>query len=122
MRRSLLLRDFGETVDTRINELVKLIIARTRKFGNDSSFVSRLEPVPGVRWDRVLVSRMQFDLVKDRVVCFAALGYTRFNSLTRLAFYVEPDLAPAAAKCLLLAWLGPAERRMSMLFRGRTGY
>src|SRR5438270_6647167 len=117
-----LFNDFGEAIDTRINKLVKLVIARTRKFGNDSSVVSRLEPVPGVRWDRVLVSRMQFDLVKDRVVCFAAFGYTRLNSLTRFAFYVEPDLAPAAAKRLLLAWIGLAERRMSMLCTGLTGY
>src|SRR3989441_10252449 len=117
-----LFSDFGETVDTRIYELVKLVIARTRKFGNDSSFVSCLEPMPGVRWDRVLVSRVQFDLVKDRVVCFAAFGYTRLNSLTRLALYVEPDLAPAAAKRLLLAWIGLAERRMAMLCTGLTRY
>src|SRR5260370_12934691 len=83
-----LFSDFGETVDTRINKLVKLVIARTRKFGNDSSFVSRLEPVPGIRRDRVLVSRTQFDLVKDRVVRFAAFWYARLNSPTRLAFYI----------------------------------
>src|SRR6266849_4568100 len=117
-----LFSDFGETIDTRINELIKLVIARARKFGDDSSFVSRLEPVPGVRRDRVLVSRMQFDLVKDCVVWFAAFRYTRLDSLTRLAFYVEPDLAPTAAKRLLLARIGLAERRMAMLCAGLTGY
>ena len=117
----LLFSDFGEAIDPRINKLVKLVIARTRKFGNDSSFLSRLEPVPGVRRDRVLVSRMQFDLVKDRVVRFATFWYTGLDSLTRLAFYVEPDLAPTAAKGLLLAWIGLAERWMAMLCAGLMG-
>src|SRR5438034_6763969 len=118
----LLFSDFGETKDTRINELVKLVRARTRKFRDDGSFRSRLEPVPGVRRDRVLVSRMQFDLVKDRVVWFAAFRYTRLNRLARLAFYVEPDLAPTAAKGLLLARIGLAERWMAMLCAGLMGY
>ena len=78
--------------------------------------------MPGVRWDRVLVSWMQFDLVKDRVVWFAAFRYTRLNSLTGLAFYIEPDLAPPAAKRLLLARIGLAERRMAMLCAGLTWY
>src|SRR2546421_11766045 len=117
----LLFSDFGKTIDTRVNELVKLIIARTRKFRDDSSFVSRLEPVPGVRRDRVLVSRTQFDLVKDRVVCFAAFRYTRLNRLARLAFYVEPDLAPTAAKGLLLARIGLTERWMAVLCAGLMG-
>ena len=73
--------DFGVTIDTWINELVKLVIAWTRKFRDDGSFVTRLEPVPGVRWDRILVSMMQFDLVKDRIVWFAAFRYTRLNRL-----------------------------------------
>src|SRR5205085_6735143 len=68
----LLFSDLGETIDTRIKELVKLVITWTRKFGYDGPFVTRLEPVPCVRRDRVLVSRMQFDLMKDRVVRFAA--------------------------------------------------
>src|SRR6266699_7059243 len=117
-----LFSDFGETVDTRIYELVKLVIARTRKFGNDSSFVSCLEPMPGVRWDRVLVSRVQFDLVKDRVVLFAAFRYICLNSLARFAFYIEPDFAPPAAKRLLLAWIRFAQRWMAMLGAGLTGY
>src|SRR5436305_4022629 len=65
---------------------------------------------------------MQFDLVKDRVVWFAAFRYTRLDSLTGLAFYIEPDLAPAAAKRLLLARIGLTERRMAMLCAGLTGY
>src|SRR5260370_3998069 len=111
----LLFSDLGETIDTRINELIKLVIARTRKFGDDSSFVSRLEPVPGVRRDRVLVSRIQFDLVKDCVVWFAAFRYTRLDSLTWLAFYLEPYLTPTAAKRLLLDRIGLAERRQAIL-------
>src|SRR6266851_3637410 len=95
-------------MDARINELVKLVIARTRKFGNDSSFLSRLEPVPGVR--------------RDRVLGFATFRYTGLDSLTRLAFYVEPDLAPTAAKGLLLAWIGLAERWMAMLCAGLMRY
>src|SRR6266851_242242 len=118
----LLFSDFGETIDTRINELVKLVIAWTRKFRDDGPFVSRLEPVPGVRGDRVLVSRMQFDLVKDRVVRFAAFRYMRLNRLARLAFYVEPDLAPTAAKGLLLTWIGLAEGWMAVLCAGLMRY
>src|SRR2546427_2635685 len=95
---------------------------RSTLFPYTTLFVSRLEPVPGVRRDRVLVPRMQFDLVKDRVVCFAAFRYTRLNNLARLAFYVEPDLAPVAAKRLLLARIGLAERRMAMLCAGLTWY
>ena len=64
---------------------------------------------------------MQFDLVKDRVVWFAAFRYTRLNRLARLAFHVEPDLAPTAAKGLLLAWIGLAERWMAMLCAGFDG-
>src|SRR5258708_19762651 len=85
-------------MDARINELVKLVIARPRKFGDDSSFVSRLEPVPGVRRDRVLVSRIPFDLVKDFVLWFAAFRNTRLDSLTCLSFYVVPHLTPTPAK------------------------
>ena len=103
MRGYLLFSDFGETIDTRINELVKLVIAWTRKFRDYGPLVSRLEPVPGVRGDRVLVSRMQFDLVKDRIVRFAAFRYMRLNRLVGLTLCVEPDLAPTAAKGLLLA-------------------
>src|SRR5947199_10878156 len=82
----LLISDFGETIDTRINELVKLVIAWTRKFGDDGPFVSRLEPVPGVRGDRVLVSRMQFDLVKDRIVRFGAFRYVGLSGLVSVNF------------------------------------
>src|SRR6266852_4035036 len=71
---------------------------------------------------KVLVTRMQFDLVKDRVVRFAAFWYTRSNSLTRLAFYIEPHLAPPATKRLLLARIALAQRRMAMLCTGLTGY
>jgi hypothetical protein len=59
--------DFGVTIDTWINELVKLVIAWTRKFRDDGSFVTRLEPVPGVRW--------------DRIIWFAAFRYTHLNLL-----------------------------------------
>src|SRR5258708_12309880 len=82
-----LFSDFGETVDTRIYELVKLVIARTRKFGNDSSFVSCLEPMPGVRWDRVLVSRVHFDLLKHPLAPSPPFRHIPLNSLPPFPFY-----------------------------------
>src|SRR5260370_33985144 len=111
----LLFSDFGETIDTRINELIKLVIARTRKFGDDSSFVSRLEPVPGVRRDPVPVSKIRFGLVKDCVVWVAAFRYPRLYSLTWLAFSSRPDRTPSAAKPSLLSLVGLAERRQAIL-------
>src|SRR5437762_2533426 len=59
--------------------------------------------------------------MKDRVVRFAPFRYTCLDRLTWLAFYVEPDLALTAAKGLLLAWIGLAERWMAMLRAGLTG-
>src|SRR2546430_15375554 len=105
-----LFSNFGETVDTRISELVELVVARTRKLGDDGSFVSRLEPMPGVRWDRILIPRVQFDLVKDRIVLFAARWYMRLDGLGRLTLYIEPDDAPATAKRLLFAGIRLAQR------------
>src|SRR5260221_10159191 len=50
----LLFSDFGETIDTRINELVKLVIAWTQKSRTNGPFSSRLDQFPGVRGVRYL--------------------------------------------------------------------
>src|SRR6478736_2546110 len=92
-------RHLGRALDRRIRENVEVVAARRGELRDNRSLRTGLEPVPGVRRDRVLVARAEHD---------------------RLALDVQLDGAATAAERLLLAG-GTVERRVPVLRAGLPG-
>src|SRR6478752_7039959 len=89
-------RHLGRALDRRIRENVEVVAARRGELRDDRSFLTGLEPVPGVRRDRVLVTRAEHD---------------------RLALDVQLDGAATTAERLFLAG-GTVERWVPVLRAG----
>src|SRR5690348_2225335 len=114
------LANLWDTLDARVEEYIKLIPAGAGKLRHNRPFLASLEPVPRIRRNRILLARLKLDLVEDCIVRLAASRDTRLRSRRRLPFDIQPDLAPAAAERLHLAWVC-AHRWVSMLWARLPG-
>lgn len=102
--------------DALVGEYIMLIGAAGGKLADNSALVAGLKPVKRVGHDRVLLAGVEFDLVPDRIG-FGPTGRFAARRFRGIARDVQENLAPAAAKRLLLARL-IANVRMAMLRAG----
>src|SRR2546422_308580 len=60
-----------------------------------------------IRWNGILFSGMEFDLVEYSIVRFATGRYSRLDRVAWFPLHIQPHLACTAAERLHLSWIAP---------------